>query len=291
MAPPAGPAALRSDPISDTEIPEFFESGGRPLYGMYYPPRRARPDAPVVVHCHSLGVEQLTNYRNEVLVARAAAQAGLPTFRYHSRGHGDSGGDAADVTLESLVEDALAAADRARQVSGSGRVIWLGTRFGALVAACVLTARSDSAGLVLWEPVTRVPDYVRGMLRTLLMSQLASGRRPDATVDDLLQRLEREGAVDVHGYLLHRAIVASARSRDLAGALAAWSGPTLLVQIQSRRALSPPLEALQQTLAAQGATVRAERIAEEPGWHFVSNPAWRSPELIRLTTEWLDAVA
>lgn len=291
MASPAGPAAMRSDAVSPTEAPEFFESGGLPVYGMYYRPREARAGAPVVVHCHSLGVEQLTNYRNEVLAARAASARGIPTFRFHARGHGDSAGNFADVTMETLVEGALAAADRARQLSGASRVIWLGTRFGALVAAHALSRRDDSAGLVLWEPVTKVADYVRAMLRTLLMSQLAAGQRPDATVDEMLARLEREGMVDVHGYYLHRPVVTTASRQDLDAVLAAWSGPTLLAQVQSRRSMAPPLEALAQSLGVRGAAVRVERIAEEPGWHFVSNPAWRSPALIQLTMEWLDAVA
>lgn len=242
----------------------------------------------MVVHCHGTGVEQLTNFRNEVLLARAAAARGIPTFRFHARGHGDSAGDVADLTLEGMVADALVAADRARALTGASRVIWLGVRFGALVAAEAACRRADTAGLALWEPVIRMNDYVRGTLRTLLMSQLAAGRRPEQTVDDLLSRLERDGQVDVHGYLLHRTLVASAAEADLARQLAGFAAPALLVQIQSRRSLAPATEALAQAL---GAWARVERIAEEPGWHFVSNPAWRSPALVERTVEWLDAVA
>lgn len=291
MAPPAGPTALRSEAIASQEFPEFFESDGRPLYGVLHRPAAARASAPVIVHCHSLGVEQLTNYRNEVLVARAAARRGLASFRFHGRGHGDSSGSFADASLEGLADDACAAADRARELTGASRVVWLATRFGALVAARALAKRGDGAGLVLWEPVTVMKDYVRSVLRTLLMSQIAGGSRPDATVDQLLERLEREGAVDVHGYLLHRTIVASASRQTLAEALGSWSGPTLVVQVQSRRSIAPPVEALAAQLATRGCATRVERVAEEPGWNFVSNPAWQSPVLVTLTEEWLDAVA
>ena len=288
MKSPVGSVSL---PDLDSEHPEFFESGGLPVYGVYYAPRVPRPEGAVVVHCHSLGVEQLTNFRNETLVARAAAAKGIPTFRFHARGHGDSAGDFAGVTLDTMVEDALAAADRAKNLSGASRVIWLGVRLGALVAGLACARRADTAALALWEPVARVPDYVRGMLRTMLMSQLAAGRKPDASVDELLARLEAQGKVDVHGYFLHRALVASAEGHDLAAVLRRHAAPTLLVQIQSRRSWSPANEAVLRQLGAAGASLRSERIAEEPGWHFVSNPAWRSPALIDLTAEWLDAVA
>lgn len=273
------------------EIPEFFESGDRPLYGVTYAPASPRAGAPVVVHCHSLGVEQLTSYRSEVLTARATAELGIPSFRYHSRGHGDSGGDFADVTLERLVEDALSAADRARACTGAHRVVFLGVRFGALVAARAAAQRDDVAALALWEPVRRGEDHFRGMLRAVLLSQLASGRRPDATVETMLQTVEREGRIDVHGYYLHAAILLSAREATLQVSLDRYRGPLLLVQIQARPTLTRVHAALAEELAEGGRRVETAVVVDEPGWNFVSNPAWRNAELTRVTSEWLDAVA
>src|SRR5690242_12001905 len=48
------------------ETPLFFDSGGRPLYGVYHAPVQPRAGAPVLVQCHSLGVEQIALYRAEV---------------------------------------------------------------------------------------------------------------------------------------------------------------------------------------------------------------------------------
>jgi pimeloyl-ACP methyl ester carboxylesterase len=272
------------------ETPEFFESAGRPVYGMTYRPANARVSAPVVVHCHSLGVEQLTSYRSEVITARETAAQGIPTFRYHARGHGDSGGDYAAVTLDGLVEDALAAADRARANTGARSVVFLGVRFGALVAARAAAQRTDVAGLALWEPVQRGEDYFRGMLRALLLSQLASGRRPGATVDDMMAVIDRDGRIDVHGYYLHEGIVRSARAATLAESLEQVGWPVLLVQIQARPTLTRAHRAFAERLG-QGAAVTTAVVAEEPGWHFISNPAWRNAQLTRLTAEWLDALA
>src|SRR5262249_38068900 len=151
-----------------------------------------RPESPVVVHVHGLGVEQITLYRQEVLAARAVAARGIPVLRFHARGHGDSAGSSADVTLETLVEDAQAAADAARERTGRGRVAWLGVRMGAIVAALAggpRSGRTDAAGFALWEPVATPADFFRMQLRTLLFSQVAGGKKPDATVDQLLTRL------------------------------------------------------------------------------------------------------
>ena len=116
----ASPWAAVSAPL---ETPLHFESAGHPLYGVYFAPRRARAGAPVVVHIHGLGVEQIALYREETLAARAAAALGIPVFRWHARGHGDSSGDFADVTLATLEEDARAAAAEARKRSGASRVV------------------------------------------------------------------------------------------------------------------------------------------------------------------------
>lgn len=274
-----------------SEIPLFFERVDRPMYAVLHAPARERPGAPVVVYCPSLGVEHLINYRNQVLAARAAAELGYPVFRYHARGHGDSAGDFADVTLERLVEDAHAAADEARERSGASRVLWLAARFGALVAASAMRTRDDSAGLALWEPVERAGDYFRAQLRGVLFSQVVHGERPKATVDEMLAAVDREGRVDVHGYYLHRALVESARDVELAPLLEPWRGPTLMVQIQSRPRLAPAHAALVTALERRGAPVRTALVAEEPGWHFLSNPAWVSAPLLAATREWLDAVA
>jgi hypothetical protein len=288
---PGSTAASSPGTAIPDEIPLFFECEGRPLYAVHHAPGRARPGAPVVVHCHGLGVEQITAYRAEVLCARALAAAGFPVFRYHARGHGDSGGDFAAVTLASLADDALGAAAEARRRSGAESVVWLGVRFGALVAAEAIARGARTAALALWEPVHRPPDYFRGLLRGMLFSQVAAGHAPDATVDQLLERLAEAGRVDVHGYYLHRTVFDSARDADLGSMLESFRGPTLIAQIAARPRLSPAHAALATALEQRGATVDTMCVNEEPGWHFISNPAWECPALALRMRNWLDALA
>jgi len=246
-----------------------------------------------VVHVHGLGVEQITLYRQEVLAARAAAARGFPVLRYHARGHGDSGGSSADVTLDTLVADARAAADEALRRSGRERLVWLGVRMGALVAGTaggVGSGRDDAAAFVLWEPVAAPADFFRQQLRTLLFSQVAGGHRPDATVDQLLARLGSEGRLDVLGYTLQRSLVGSLGTASLAPTLAGGRARVRLVQVEARARLAPAHARLVAALEAAGTDVATALVQEEPGYQLMSNPAWESESLTRVTLEWLDAL-
>ena len=275
------------------ETPFLLPVNGLPVYCVHHAAVAGRPDAPVVVHVHGLGVEQITLYRQEVLAARAAAASGIPVLRYHSRGHGDSAGASADVTLSTLVEDARAVADEAKRRSGRTRVVWLGVRTGALVAALAggpRSDRNDAAGFVLWEPVAKPAEFFRMQLRTLLFSQVAGGKKPDATVDQLLARLASEGSLDVFGYTLQRSLVESFTGAGLLEALAGTRAPILLAQVQARAKLAPAHAQLVEGLQAD-AKLTTALVHAEPGYQLMSNPAWQSDELTRLTVEWLDALA
>jgi hypothetical protein len=120
---------------------------------------------------------------------------------------------------------------------------------------------------------------------------VASGQRPDSTVEQMLETLARDGAVDVHGYALHRTVVDSLAGVDLSGTLDTFRGPLLLAQIQTRGKLSPPNAALAATLESRGQIVTTACVAEEPGWHYISNPAWESDALANATTEWIRGLA
>jgi len=270
--------------------------GGKPVYAILHEGVSGRPDAPVVVHVHGLGVEQITLYRQEVLAARAAAARGFPVLRYHARGHGDSAGASADVRLGSLVEDARAAADEARRRTGRTRVIWLGVRLGSLVAALAGgpdSGRDDAAAFAFWEPVARPAEFFRQQLRTLLYSRVAGGMKPDATVDQLLARLETEGQLDVLGYTLQYSLVHSFRDVSLATALAGIRVPVLVAQIEARARLAPAHAQLVEALrAAPGAPeITTTLVHSEPGYQLMTNPAWQCDPLTQVTADWLDALA
>lgn len=270
--------------------PLFFASDGRPLYGFYCPPAYRRAGAPALVACHSIGLEHMVPSRMLALIVRQAAGMGFPAMLYHSRGHGDSSGNFADVTFEGLVEDALNAAHCVSEKSGASKIIFLGVRFGTMVAAKALSQYADSAGLVLWEPVHRGSDYFRQFVRGLLFAAVARGQKLGETADDVLKRVERDGRADIHATYLHSKFYLSSRETNLPETIQNWRGPTFLAQVQPRMSMTADNQSLVAALESRGGTVSAVRISEEPGWQFWRIP-WVSAPLLEQTGVWLNALA
>ena len=269
--------------------PYFFESAGRPLYAFFCRPVKVRPEAPALVACHSMGLEHAVPTRMLALAVRQAAASGCPAMLYHSRGHGDSSGDFADITFDGLVEDAINAANSICERSGARSVIFLGVRFGTLVAAKALSCYPASAGLGLWEPVHHGTDFFRQFVRGLLFAAVARGRKLGETADDVLKRVERDGRADIHATYLHAKFYLSSRDADLATIIADWRGPTMVAQIQPRMSMAQNNQALISSLEARGTKVNAIRITEEPGWQFWRTP-WVSNELLEQTATWLSGI-
>jgi len=82
------------------------------------------------------------------------------------------------VTFEGLVEDALAAAEYARRVSGASEVVWVAVRFGALVAAGI-------SGLIVPDlPLEEAgPVIAAGDERGLALVPLVAPTTPDARLE------------------------------------------------------------------------------------------------------------
>ena len=283
-----------STPRTTAEVPFFFESADRPLYGVFHPAAIDRAGAPVVVHCHSLGVEQLTYYRNDVLAARAAATLGFPVLRYHARGHGDSAGDFADVTLR----------DPGRgRPRGGGRGAAPGRRRPRDLArrAARRTGRAEAARRApgsarpgaCGSRCTKPADYCAAAAARRCCSRrwrAASARtRPSTT---LLARLERDGRVDVHGY--------SCTARWCSSFDGTRRSPPRSNTGRARRAGADPAPAPpgaprtrrwrpRSSAAARGSRPRS-CTRSRAGSSSRTRPG-RARELVRLTVEWLDAVA
>ena len=270
------------------EFPLFFSSAGRPLYGVFHPARAGFSKDRVLVFCHTIGTEHMLTQRIEALAARLAANAGFAAFRYNARAHGDSAGEPRDLTFADLVDDASAAADMARELSGASSVIWVGLRFGSLIAAEAVGRRDDAGAFALWEPVHRGADYFRSMMRATFFTHVAKGRRPGGSVDDMREQLERDGELPVVAGYIYRALYCSAQEADLGRSLK-WAGDTLIAQVQRRPKLSPNNERLKSEIQQRGGKVTAVLITREPAWNMLplTHPQWTSDALLTATKEWL----
>ncbi len=266
-----------------TEERRYFESDGRPLYGVMH---RARRGALLVVFCNSFS-ENHCEGRAEAIAARIVAANGYSAFLYHPRAHGDSAGDLEDVTFEGLIEDAVNAATYARSRCDAPQIVWVGVRFGALVAAHAIRRITDSIGLALWEPVLSARDYFLKSMRHVMYYEMSQGERPSLTVDQMSERLKREGKISVLGFDLYRKFFESAQGVDLLDALQPWRGPTLIAQFQKHSRLSREHNRLRETLVRRGLSVRA-LLHRGPGG---SDPWWTPEAIARQTGDWLDELA
>jgi pimeloyl-ACP methyl ester carboxylesterase len=262
----------------------FFESDGRPLYGVSY--FADRPAARVVIFCNSLS-ENHCEGRAEAIASRIIAAKGCAAFVYHPRAHGDSAGDLEDVTFEDLVDDAVNAANYARARCGASQIVWVGIRFGALVAAHAIRRLADSVGLALWEPALGARDYLVKAMRHVIYYQMSLGEGPSQTVDQISERLKREGKISLLGFDLYRKFFESADGVDLLDALQPWRGPTLIAQFQNHSRLSRGHNQLREALVGRGLSVRAvlHRGTDR------SDPWWTPEEIARQTGDWLNELA
>lgn len=133
-------------------IPMLIGNAGRPLHAVFSPAagkRRRR----AVVFCPPFGNEYARTHRAGRLLAQKLAAAGFDILRFDYYGTGDSSGEDHEFSPEGAVEDALAAVEEAKDLSGARRVMLVGMRDGAAVALHVAARAGGVDRLVLWEPL------------------------------------------------------------------------------------------------------------------------------------------
>jgi alpha/beta superfamily hydrolase len=142
--------------------PFYFGSSSRPLFGVLHEARgsRARPGA---VLCPPFGQEALRAHRSLRELAARLAEAGFPALRFDYSCSGDSAGEPGGARLETWVEDAVTAVEEVRDSTGEARVVLVGLRLGAAVAALAARRAGDAAALVLWEPVVDGAPHLAGL--------------------------------------------------------------------------------------------------------------------------------
>lgn len=220
-------AVRRDDDLAIRETAGFVGPPGGRVFTVRHEPLTA-PMATCVM-CPAILGDVPKNYRREVLTARTLAARGFLVERFHYRGTGNSEGDPAAVTLTTMLDDALAAAARARSAAPAARLATVGTRWGALVAATV-AARTPVAPLALVEPVLEARAYFREAFRARAIARMRpDGERPGEQA--LLAELDERGFVDLIGHALHAALYHSAIDGSLLRELGGTPRPVLIVQL------------------------------------------------------------
>jgi alpha/beta superfamily hydrolase len=197
---------------SDGTIEELSYFGETPqMFGSMHIP--AGDIRACVVICSSTHAELLKSYHLEVRAARALAGRGIAVHRFQYRGEGNSDGGVAELTLPAMVSATSEAMDRLVDRTGTSTVAFIGVRMGAFPAV-TLAQRSHGAPIVLWDPVLDTDRFMRDALRSHAIAALKGEAKPDKT-SETLERLERDGSIDLLGYEFTSGFYESIQGRKL----------------------------------------------------------------------------
>ena len=138
--------------------PLFFKSGERSLFGIFEPARK--PCKCVAVICNSFEPEHVGCHRALKKLGGRLARLGIDAFRFDFAGMGDSAGDFGKMDMDQWRMDVNTAVDLARRRFRCRKVILLGVRMGATMAALTCASRGDVDAVVLWEPLLDGATFV-----------------------------------------------------------------------------------------------------------------------------------
>jgi alpha-beta hydrolase superfamily lysophospholipase len=195
----------------DCAEPLFFPSGSHTLFGWLHKCSGQSAAALGLVICKPFGYEAICSHRSVRAFAEAAAAVGVPALRFDYLGTGNS--DDLDPSADQIAawtRDVSAAIEELRRRTGVERVVLLGFRLGALIAALAAAQGAAATALIAVAPVVSGRRYLRE-LRTI---QLAAARDTLPTVaaeGEAPGGAKAEGSVafEVSGFSLSPASVAA----------------------------------------------------------------------------------
>lgn len=268
------------------ETPFFFDRGGSRLFGVLHRPG-TEPTRVGFLLCSPFVEEKLWVHRVFVHFARRLSGLGHTVLRFDYMGHGDSDGDFEEATVETRLADIAAASERlGNDDPGVDRIVLLGIRFGATLAALAADRDPRYGHLVLWEPVPKGDDYILDVFRSNLTTQMAVYREIRENRQALVRSLEEGKTVNVDGYEITKTLFDQISSIDLLSGERAFRGPTLVVQVAGGQA---PANRRFEQIAARYADATLARAEDPPFWREIKPYVPKAVNLERVTIEWLGA--
>lgn len=152
-----------------------FEAAGGWCFGWHHRAAAARRDVGVVL-CRPFGYEAICAHRTYTMLAEGFAHDGFDVLRFDYQGTGDSSGSDTDPDrVAAWLESIAAAVAELRRASGVSRIVLVGVRLGATLAARAAAALGGVDSLVLWAPCGG-----RAFGRELRAANAARGEAPAA---------------------------------------------------------------------------------------------------------------
>jgi pimeloyl-ACP methyl ester carboxylesterase len=216
-------------------------------FGWLHMPGDSQSSDTAIVLCAGLTGDKLSAHRSFRQLAEALAADGYPTLRFDYPGAGDSL-DADDADPWPLWQQGIESAiDRLRGWTGADRVVLIGLRIGATLAALVAERRDDVAALVLLEPVPRGQTYVRQLSIERLVNRNAVPQA-DGALDSHELALSREALGRIARVELHRirpaqgcavAVFSQSPGRGLSNLVDTWRAQGLDVDCAGLDGMEP----------------------------------------------------
>ena len=283
---------LKDDDGSITE-PGFFDTDTGSLFGVTHVP--STPTGFGVVVASPINNDYLKNNRREVLLSRRLAERGIAVQRFHYAGTGNSDGHAPDLTIGSMIADTEQAAVRLRERAGAERLLFMGSRMGALAAAGA--ASSHDAPLALWEPITEGRKYFRELFRTMMIVGMNASDGDGASMSDIKEAFERDKTMDVAGFSVGWALHEDASTRKLGEVYGDGNAPVFLAQFREKAELKPEYAKLAAAWEEGGRKVTTHHVPFEEAWHLfvfgfrAEEERQHSQDLLDTTVDWIAAQA
>jgi pimeloyl-ACP methyl ester carboxylesterase len=160
-------------------LPFYFGAGRRRLFGVYDSARGAAATAPAAVLCYPSGEEYVHAHRTMRRLAIKLGAAGIHALRFDYFGTGDSSGETAEADFKGWVADVEMAIDELRDMTGATKVVLIGLRLGATLAATVAVKRPrETDALVLWDPVVSGEEYLETIYRSAMSDATVKSNDP-----------------------------------------------------------------------------------------------------------------
>lgn len=224
-----------------------------------------------LVFVHAFAEEMNKSRRMVALAARAFAERGWNVLQMDLSGCGDSGGELANVSWGTWIDDLR---DAVRWATTDLRVpvaLW-GMRLGALVVSDWIKADGTAPPLLLWQPVGNGKQHLTQFLRLKAAFDMLADADAKASMDAIRATLKAGGVVDVAGYRLPAALASGMEAATLS-LPAAYAAPVVALEVApaDRQEVSPALRGPVDRWANAGTAARA---AVVPGVAF-----WQTQEI------------
>lgn len=141
---------------------QYFGDDTARLLGTLHHPQRLRARSAAVLLCNPFGEEASRAHRTYRVLATQLERAGYAALRFDYSATGDSTGDDGDGTVDAWLRDIATASDELQARVGAKRLVVVGLRLGATLAA-LATRRGGlrPRHLILWDPIVDGAAYLR----------------------------------------------------------------------------------------------------------------------------------